>query len=87
MKMKTKVKEAGFGKQFKVEGFREAYHSLQHKQMPEARDEICRLCYWSTSKFRSMVMGKMPFRVYEIEQIEKYFATHNLNAWTGENLN
>jgi hypothetical protein len=85
--MKTKVKEAGYGKEFKPGGFKEAYHSLPYKQMPEAREEICRSCYWNTLKFKTMVSGKVPFRIYEIQQIEKYFASHNLNAWTGETLN
>jgi len=85
--MKTKVKEAGYGKEFKEGGFREAYHSLPYKQMPEAREVISKACYWNEPKFKSMVRGKVPFRIYEIQQIEKYFALHNLNAWTGEPLN
>jgi hypothetical protein len=85
--MKTKKKIAGYGKEYKVGGFIAAYHSLRHKDMPAAKEEICRLCYWNNNKFKNMLIGKLPFRIYEIDQIEKFFALQNLNAWTGENLN
>ena len=85
--MKEKKRQAGTGKEYREGGFREALHSLPHKMIPEAIEEICRLCYWTYGIFNLKKNGKIAFRVYEIEQVEKYFATHNINAWTGENLN
>lgn len=84
--MSTKESLIKQGKEIKEGGFREAYHSLPHKKMPEAKAEICRLCYWSNSIFQMKCTGKLPFRMYEIDQIENYFKLHNLNAWTGEPL-
>ena len=87
MKNKSKIKIAGPGKAYKEGGFIEALHSLPYKMVPDATKDICGLCYWSIATYRLKLRGKVPFRFYEIEQIEKYFTAHNLNAWTGEKLN
>jgi hypothetical protein len=75
-----------FGKEIRKKGFKEGYHSLPHNKMRGVRDEICKLCYWSVGTFKIKLAGKVPFRIYEIEMINKCFETHNLNAWTGEPL-
>ena len=79
-------KQALIGREVRAGGFKAGYHSLPHKMLQEARMEICRLCYWNINSFNGRLNGKRPFRVYEIEQIEKYFQQYNLNAWTGEEL-
>jgi hypothetical protein len=86
-KMKKDKKPAGIGKQWKDGGFEKAYRSLPYKMIKDARKEICRICYWRDNRFMHMLRGRFPFRIYEIEQIEKFFESHNFNAWTGENLN
>jgi hypothetical protein len=84
--MDKKEKLIRQGKEMKEGGFREAYHSLPYKKMTEAKAEICRVCYWSPSVFTLKLAGKIAFRLYEIEQIEEFFKTYNLNAWTGDPL-
>lgn len=79
-------KQALIGRETKERGFKEAYHSLPHKLLQQAKEEICRACYWNANSFNGRLNGKRPFRVYEIEQIEKFFERYNLNAWTGELL-
>jgi hypothetical protein len=86
MDTKIRKKQSGLGKETKEGGFKEAYHSLQHKMLLQARDEICKLCYWNVATFRVKLKGGAPFRVYEIQQIEKFFEQYNMNAWTGESL-
>jgi hypothetical protein len=81
------LKNPGRGKEYREGGFITALHMLPYAFVPKAREEICQMCYWSYSIFRLKVRGKKPFRIYEIQQIEKYFSSHNLNAWTGEILN
>lgn len=79
-------KKPGIGKEIKEGGFKEAYHSLPYNKLKEAREEICNRCYWTEGNFRQKLNGKHPFRIYEIGQIEDYFKTYNINAWTGKNL-
>lgn len=79
--------KTGIGKELKPGGFKSAFHSLPYKQLKDAREEICRRCYWSKSTFISKLAGNRPFRVFEIIQLEQFFSEHNINAWTGELLN
>ena len=72
------------GKEMKEGGFKKAYHSLPHNKLIEAREDICRACYWNIGTFRAKIAGKRFFRVYEIREIEKYFAERGLDAWTGQ---
>jgi hypothetical protein len=80
------VKQVEIGREIKVGGFKEAYHSLPYKLMPQAKEDICSLCYWNAATFQAKLRGKRPFRVFEIKQIENYFEKFNINAWTGEPL-
>lgn len=80
------TKEPKIGKEFKEGGFRRAYFSLPFNMMKEAKSKICSLCYWNESSFNVKLSGRHYFRLYEIEQIENFFAAYNLNAWTGEPL-
>jgi hypothetical protein len=82
--MKTKQL---LGKEVRPGGFKKGYHAMPHYMLAEARKEICDRCYWTEGNFRQKLNGKYPFRVYEIGQIENYFKSHNINAWTGETLN
>jgi hypothetical protein len=77
-------KQVLIGREMREGGFKEGFHSLPHKLLTDARAEICRLCYWNLNSFNGRLNGKRPFRIYEIEQIEKFFESHNINAWTGE---
>jgi hypothetical protein len=77
----------GIGKEMKQGGFKNAFHSMPHKQLQFAREEICRRCYWSKATFISKLAGNRPFRVFEINQLEQFFIEHNIDAWTGESLN
>lgn len=85
--MKEQKKQVLLGKEYREGGFRRGYFSLPFNKMGEAREEICQLCFWNEDKFRRMLNGSKPFRLYEIEQLENYFRSKNINAWTGENLN
>lgn len=76
---KVRIKKEG--------GFKEAFHSLPHKLLPEARDKISELCFWNINTFNAMLKGTRKFRTYEIERIEEYFAQFNIDAWTGEYTN
>jgi hypothetical protein len=78
--------KASFGKEFKEGGFREAFDMLPFKKRNEAKDELCKLCYWNANIFRTKLSGKIAFRIYEIEKVEEFFRTYNINAWTGEQL-
>jgi hypothetical protein len=67
-------------------GFKVAFDSLPHNKRKESRDEICERCYWMPWTFRSALSGGRPFRTFEKQQIEIFFAKYNLNAWTGEEI-
>lgn len=84
--MNTKTKRIMFGKEFRDGGFKEAFDSLPYNKRMEARDEICKLCYWNINIFGTKITGRVAFRIYEIEKIESFFKTYNINAWTGEKL-
>ena len=77
-------KQPGLGKVYKEGGFRRAYYSLPHKDLKDARKKICMLCYWNEDTFNYRLSGKHPYRIYEAEKLEQFFAERNLNAWTGE---
>ena len=63
-------------------GFQNAFDSLPHNKRQESMEEICNLCFWNECVFKSRKIGKTPFRSYEIERIEEYFKSKNLNAWS-----
>ena len=81
-----KTKEPGIGKEIREGGFKKGYYSLPYRLIGESRAEICRVCYRNNGTFHVKLHGKAPFRIYEIEQIDKYFNSHNINAWTGETI-
>jgi hypothetical protein len=82
-----KEKRLGIGKVIKPEGFSKGFDALPHGLTREAKKVICASCYWTSNTFNLKKKGKMLFRIFEIEQIEKYFESQNINAWTGEHLN
>jgi hypothetical protein len=75
------------GFKIKEEGFKAALYALSPADQEEARAEICRLCFWTDSLLKAKWTGKRPFKMFEIQQIENFFAARNINAWTGEPLN
>lgn len=72
------------GKEIREGGFKKAYHRLPHFMLHEAKEEICNKCFWSPATFASKINGRKLFRVFEIQQIELFFLSHGINAWTGE---
>jgi hypothetical protein len=86
MTQNIKHKKIGLGKVLILNGFREAYISLPHKNMAPVRAAICEACYWTEPVFRTKMSGRSPFRIYEVEKIEELFRQYNIDAWTGEQL-
>jgi hypothetical protein len=71
------------GKKMIPGGFRKAYDNMPHGNIEQVREDIMHLCYWSLSTFKSKINGFRPFRAYEVEQLNQYFAEKGINAWTG----
>jgi hypothetical protein len=72
------------GKEVHEGGFRIAYDSLPHNIRIEAREEICRACFWNIGTFMTKKTGHRYFTVFEARELEKFFLAHKLNAWTGK---
>lgn len=75
------------GKVLKEGGFRCGLSALPPDCLVKARRDICNLCFWGDSTYKLKLSGSMPFRIYEVNVIEKYFSALGINAWTGESLN
>jgi hypothetical protein len=74
------------GKEIHEDGFKEAFDSLPHNKRKEAREGICKVCYWNLRTFMIKKTGSRYFTVFEAREIEKFFAANKLDAWTGSQL-
>jgi hypothetical protein len=81
------AKELRAGKEIREGGFVKGFNAIQKSHKPIVRKELCTLLYWGNFKFTSLLYGKRQFRIWETEQITKYFADKGINAWTGELIN
>jgi hypothetical protein len=78
------TKRPGIGKEIRTGGFRAGFECIPLKDIKAAKQEICNMCYWNPTSFYAKCNGKDLYRIYEIEQIDKFFKRYNVNAWTGE---
>jgi len=73
-------------KKIKTE-FIKGYDMLPAKFQVPVRDNIMKECGWkSLVTFHQKRKGTVQVNILEIPVIEKHFAKHNLDAWTGEYL-
>ena len=80
------MKTVSIGKEIRKGGFKAGFDSLPHKMRKDAKEEIMKLCYWHTWTFEAALRGNRVFRLFEINEIDKFFSGHKLNAWTGEQI-
>jgi hypothetical protein len=81
------IKHPGIGKEIREGGFQKGFDAIPKEFRPDARKTICELCYWGKDNFIHKLYGRRPFRLYESEQITKYFASLGIDAWTGLPIN
>ena len=77
----NEVKKLQTGKVMIEGGFRDAYESLQLKDVKVVRELICNTCYWSYQTFIKRIDGNRPFRIYEVQSIEKIFKKKGIVAF------
>ena len=78
--------EINIGEEIKT-SFKEGYDMLPAKFQIPVRDNIMKECGWkSIITFHQKRKGTVQINILEIPVIEKHFAKHNIDAWTGEYL-
>ena len=66
--------------------FKKGYEMLPAKYQIEVRNEIMEECGWTLTTFHNKRCNRRRIFKLEIPVIEKHFAKHNINPWTGEKL-